>query len=256
MLVHTGVVILICLCFVRAIHCPHDCCNFKAGDLNPFTKVSHIRLDMAGPQEPSYFSIDVDKVIDYIPGTIRHLEIRGLTWPEPLVMQRISCAVPDLQTLNLRQPMIWCGLCNTCSISSFKLPYPEKIIYEKGVGLPVNNVLTIETPGISPLYQPHYAKYLASLEHLHTVRLTVAVEEGQHAILDSDNTNLWEGECEMCIERLYCDEEFRNEWLEKKRKAEPRPPALARVEWVLLECTKKHWSEFTDAWPGEILNIL
>ena len=82
------------------------------------------------------------------------------------------------------------------------------------------------------------------------MRLTVAVGEGQSATLTKDNAHLWAGECEMCMDRLYGDDIFRTGWVEKKKKADPRPPSLKRVEWVLLECTKKNWSEFIDAWPG------
>lgn len=171
-------------------------------------------------------------------------------------MQRIARAVPELRTLSLRQPMIWCGLCNTCSISELTAPFPETLTYEKGIGLPVSFYVHTHLCGIMIIIQHHYAKFLAPLRHLHTVRLTVAVGEGQFATLDKDNAYLWAGECEMCMERLYGDDAFRTEWIERKRRAEPRPPALRRVEWVLLECTKKYWSDFMDAWPGLLEQII
>ena len=79
-----------------------------------------------------------------------------------------------------------------------------------------------------------------------------AVDDGQ-TTLDRDNRYLWAGECEACMEVLYDDEEFITDLIDRKKKADPRPPALKRVEWVLLECTKAYWADFINAWPGPLI---
>lgn len=82
----------------------------------------------------------IEHALNNIPSTISTLEVRGLEWPEPMTLKLIVKAAPQLCVLIMRQPMIWCGLCNTCSISELKEPIPKSIMYENGVGLPVSNL--------------------------------------------------------------------------------------------------------------------
>lgn len=96
-------------------------------------------------------------------------------------------------------------------------------ISSSGVG---SNIL------IFALHQVHYSHYLSALAHLHTVYLTVGYDLGGGSTLtEKNNISLWCGECDACMDIMYAMEDFRTDWVERK-KIQLRPPSLRRVEWT------------------------
>lgn len=60
-----------------------------------------------------------------------------MEWLNPHALAFIATAFPSLEELSFRQEHIWCPLCNTCTVSAFKDPIPDAIVYESGIGLSV-----------------------------------------------------------------------------------------------------------------------
>ena len=80
--------------------------------------------------------------------------------------------------------------------------------------------------------QIHYARYLAPLAHLHTICITVSYDLGGLLSLSQGNDTLWCGECDACMDMMFFDVNFKDQWVERKKTMD-RPPALKRVEWRL-----------------------
>ncbi|KAG5645657.1 hypothetical protein DXG03_005494 [Asterophora parasitica] len=91
---------------------------------------------------------------------------------------------------------------------------------------------------------PEIGKATRSLQHLHTVIITIPDFGGGKTALGNDqehNQNLWAGECDRCIEIMYEDGNFRVQYVARKqglassdtfRMVYVPPPALKRVEWA------------------------
>lgn len=63
------------------------------------------------------------------------------------------------------------------------------------------------------------------------MKFTIGYDTDGQSCLDHENEDWWCGECDQCIALMYPDEDFREEWIEKKKDAQPRPPSLQVVEW-------------------------
>lgn len=80
--------------------------------------------------------------------------------------------------------------------------------------------------------QKIYNHYLACLEQLHTVRLSVAFTFDQPGAASLQKLKTpWRGECGECTARMLTDDEFVEEW-EAKNRDEKRPPSLREVVWT------------------------
>ncbi|KAJ7040654.1 hypothetical protein C8F04DRAFT_1253585 [Mycena alexandri] len=164
-----------------------------------------------------------------VPSTVTELDVRGVTWPSPFVLQTITILLPLLVTLRLSHRKIWCGLCHTCCLVKFAGTVPAKLVYTGGLGLPI-----------------HYARALSCMPRLRTVSITLPYSPGAHITLDAKDPmhELWSGECDRCVGIMYEDQAFREIWTARK-KGEPlsgssgdsaerlyiKPPALETVEW-------------------------
>jgi hypothetical protein len=123
--------------------------------LEPFLRLNSLRIDLpttheTGEGDFDFAAPEVATIIhEGIPAKIiQHLEIRGITWLDPFVMRHIAEGVPNLRSLRLKQPLVWCGLCNTIGAPSFKI-IPGRMVYDDGTGLPVrNHVLLLLLPHI------------------------------------------------------------------------------------------------------------
>ncbi|KAF8586749.1 hypothetical protein K439DRAFT_916836 [Ramaria rubella] len=236
--------------------------------LEPFKRLNSLRMDLPTTHvtwegDFDFAAPEIAQILhEGIPGNIiQHLVIVGITWLDPFVMRHLAEGLPNLQTLRLKQPLVWCGLCNTIGAPSFKT-IPGKIVYEGGIGLPDG-----------------YARYLAPLRYLRSVELSVACGEGDvdYGALFSNSPPMmnrlpaprpptdnpapvpperkaagWSGECEACMTTLLEDDAFRRSWLARKEISQnstingssaypDRPPSLRRVEWNLLELSAAHW---------------
>ncbi|KAF8066693.1 hypothetical protein FPV67DRAFT_1416680 [Lyophyllum atratum] len=217
---------------IKQLHCVQTHTkSTSVWNLRGLTHLSTVRLDWLSPSMmPHYGSKDPADRLPFtnVSSSVTELDIRGLPWPSPMVFHNIHNILPDLNILRLRQERIWCGLCHTCSVARFTSPGPEEIIYKGGGGLPM-----------------HYARAFGSLQHLHTVTITIADFGGGKTTLqdgEEHNPYLWAGECDRCMEIMYEDDVFRDEWVARKKglastDKEPHrstyvaPPALKRVEW-------------------------
>ncbi|OBZ77493.1 hypothetical protein A0H81_01978 [Grifola frondosa] len=181
--------------WTRELHCvehgsDHDKLPFQ-WDLRAFNRLRKLRLDF-NPLVSNAMLLLRFAHPKHVAGNLQELELR---------------------VLKLAQERIWCGLCNICCLATFKEQPPQEIIYENYVGLPM-----------------HYGQFLADLEHLHTVCLTVGYGHGGNTSITENNENLWSGECDACMAMMYATDDFRVDWVERK-KSQPRPPSLRRVEW-------------------------
>lgn len=177
-------------------------------NLRNLWKVRSLRLDV----DPLDYGYNIHFL--NVPPVLCVLEIHDHPSPSPKVMQEIARTFPALRTLKLSQNAIWCGLCNTCNVASFKEAPVSPVIYKGGMGLP-----------------KHYNIFLEPLKHLHAVQFTIGYDTDGQSCLDHENEDWWCGECDQCIALMYPDEDFREEWIERKKDAQPRPPSLQVVEW-------------------------
>ncbi|KAJ7878758.1 hypothetical protein B0H14DRAFT_1628726 [Mycena olivaceomarginata] len=198
-------------------------------DLAPFLHLHTIRFDYPGR---------IYRLPFIHTSTVTSLELRSTIWPSPFAFQAVTDTFPQLRTLRLSQPTIWCGLCNTCCRVRFAGLVPQKLVYTGGLGLPI-----------------HYARALSPLPYLHTVRIALPYSpRGTHISLDptappDPNAELWAGECERCVGVMYEDLAFRTRYIARKKgvllpqlapseadaernRLYHKPPALERVEWV------------------------
>lgn len=90
--------------------------------------------------------------------------------------------------------------------------------------------------------QEIYARFLAPLKNLHTVILTVGVEEGILAVSSGDFGH-WVGECTGCRQLARADGAYRTRYLEKKNNPKVDLPNLKRVEWHFIKEMDAAWNE-------------
>ncbi|KAJ7678066.1 hypothetical protein DFH06DRAFT_1422556 [Mycena polygramma] len=210
--------------WIQEMHCVStDLPLSDIWDLAGFRRLQVLRLDCP--------SISYRKLpFSNIPASVTELELRGMTWPSPFVFQTVAAMFPQLRTLRVAQHRIWCGLCHTCSTIKFADPVPPKVVYKKGLGLPI-----------------HYARALSALQDLHTVSIAVPYSSGNHIRLNPDDPDedLWAGECDRCVGIMYEDTNFRERWIARKKgvalpgagssdseRLYIKPPALETVEWT------------------------
>jgi hypothetical protein len=129
--------------YSRAIHYSSTVYKTPKYFLEPFLRLNSIRIDLPTTHvtEEGDFDFAAPEILQIlyegIPSNIiHHLEIRGVTWLDPFVMRHIAEGLPNLRTLKLMQPLVWCGLCNTLGAPAFTA-LPNKIVYDDGTGLPV-----------------------------------------------------------------------------------------------------------------------
>lgn len=101
-------------------------------NLRNLWKVRSLRLDV----DPLDYGYNIHFL--NVPPVLCVLEIHDHPSPSPKVMQEIARTFPALRTLKLSQNAIWCGLCNTCNVASFKEAPVSPVIYKGGMGLPVS----------------------------------------------------------------------------------------------------------------------
>lgn len=132
----------------RAIHYSSTVYKTPKSLLEPFIRLNTIRIDLptthvTGEGDFDFGAAEISQILhEGITGnTIQHLEIHGITWLDPSIMRHLAVGLPNLRTLKLKQPLVWCGLCNTVGAPSFTT-IPSRIIYDDGTGLPVSMLQT------------------------------------------------------------------------------------------------------------------
>ncbi|KAF9465942.1 hypothetical protein BDZ94DRAFT_1158922 [Collybia nuda] len=233
--------------WTRYIHCVQTDSKYTSiWNLQGFGCLSTIRLDWLSPRMmPHHGSDDPADRLPFtnVPSSVNELDIRGLPWPSPLVFHNIGGILPELKVLKMRQPKIWCGLCHTCSVVRFRSPGPKIIVYEGGLGLPM-----------------HYARVFRTLQHLHTVYITIADFGSGSTIVSAEadkNQHFWTGECDRCMYVMYEDAGFRDRWVARKRgiileghekeTVYIRPAALKRVEWRFWAARDEEEVDFLES---------
>ncbi|KAF8882093.1 hypothetical protein BD779DRAFT_943611 [Infundibulicybe gibba] len=228
------------LTWTRVVHCAQQTHNINSPafwDLRGFQQLEKIRLDWLASWIPS--SAPSRNPTFRFDSVIRELEIRGLDWPSPLMFPYIHSNFPEIRVLHLWQTRSWCNLCHVCSVLSFQDPCPKEVTYEGGFGLPLA-----------------YSRFLAKFEFLATVHIFVVARGGGRTTLSqSDNPNLWAGECDQCMHLIYMDDQFRQNYVEVKKGTNGfktstgsiylRPPALEKVQWRFQE-PEVNFSEFEE----------
>ncbi|THV03226.1 hypothetical protein K435DRAFT_748255 [Dendrothele bispora CBS 962.96] len=246
--------------WTRELHCVFsETCYNVLWNIDDFKHLRKIRFDLRTSRalnDSELLTSDRRLPFSNLTSTITELDLRGSSWPSPFITQSISNTFPSLKTLRMRQGMIWCGLCHTCSVPQFKEPGPEFIVYSDIRGLPVS----LSYLGEIYLHwlQRHYSQTLSSLSNLQSIHLTVGNLASGETILrtgDSNNDIFWSGECDSCMALLYQDDTFRQQWVSKKQSFldNPeflKPPQLEKVEWVFWRLTSEdvheYWEEISD----------
>ena len=108
-----------------------------SGELANFTKVTTLRW--ANGQR---FHVDEEVyLLPWLPKGpiphIRNLEIRNDPSPCPRMLKWVARRFPNLETLSLVQPGMWCDECERVMINYIQKPYPDKIVYPDASGLSV-----------------------------------------------------------------------------------------------------------------------
>jgi hypothetical protein len=98
-----------------------------------------------------------------------------------------------------------------------------------------------------------YARLLASLKYLHTVKFDCPMFFGDVPFNPFSKTIKWSGECGWCMSNIQDDADFQAAWVAKKHPPEvdldalpKRPPSLRQVVWDLK------WNDRAyDSWTLE-----
>lgn len=83
---------------------------------------------------------NIEHVFGILPRKLESLEVFYALYPDFRFVQAIANAFPELRTLRLAQPAIWCNGCYTCNVPVIECPAIESIpsiTYNNGSGLPV-----------------------------------------------------------------------------------------------------------------------
>jgi hypothetical protein len=133
--------------WTRHLHCIQTFSSpfSQIWDLSCFLHLSSIRLDWLSPFLMQSFHSPLTKSgmpFFKFSSSVEHLDLRGLPWPTPEVLQNIPCTpgLGHLKTLKLKQDTTWCGLCGGFYRIRFK-DKPNGLVYEGGYGLPVSSNL-------------------------------------------------------------------------------------------------------------------
>ncbi|KAF8908171.1 hypothetical protein CPB84DRAFT_1674454 [Gymnopilus junonius] len=212
----------------RHLHCVQPSGKIIIWDLSGFQRLFSLRLDWLKKSR-----VDYDETGDVIPfikadeSPIRDLEIRGVRYLSPMMLNALTCPFAHVMTLKLHVEKIWCGLCHTVNSIRFPTPAPKSFEYKGGLGLPI-----------------HYARVLYSLGSLEKVYIRIL--DRKHGVqtpgLSADsNDNFWVGECDRCMLLMYDDEKFLKAWVARKRGSKidgidekviyKAPPRLQLVQW-------------------------
>ncbi|KAF9481732.1 hypothetical protein BDN70DRAFT_802741 [Pholiota conissans] len=238
--------------WTRHLHCIcfHDS-QHLVWDLSGFKRLYTIRVDWLYQNFTPLYAMEDPEVVPFInvDSPIKELDIRGVRYPSPMILQAFTNPLQHLVILKLESLRTWCGLCHTCTLVRFPSPKPAGFLYEGGLGLSV-----------------HYARSLFSLNYLEEVIFTLPdVGFGLPSPdfpSDSDENNMWTGECDRCIALMYDDSTFRKGWMARKRGVDvegvhPRsiyqkPPSLKKVQWNFWMWDLTH---DTKTYSQEELNV-
>ncbi|KAF6752870.1 hypothetical protein DFP72DRAFT_903844 [Ephemerocybe angulata] len=178
----------------------------------------------------------VELIIDAPLPTFGHTHFR----PSPPFFDGIK-KFKNLKILRFRSRYTWCDLCNTSGPLEIRPPYPTRIAFENGTGLPMQ-----------------YHNILSCLKQLETVSLTVQIfpRDTPHwkayplLLVDNAASNplLWSGECCDCTIPGSSPASFVREWVSFKKREIAEfvgvrgtryrykdIPSLKRVEWLFTE---------------------
>jgi hypothetical protein len=128
------------------LHCIQTFSSYPSiWDLSCFLHLSSIRLDFSPIISPSFYSrLGNSFILPFFnfSSSVKHLDLRGLSWPSPGVLQNIphTPGLEHLKTLKMKQDTVWCGLCGGSSRVRFK-NRPTGVVYDRGYGLPVSSNL-------------------------------------------------------------------------------------------------------------------
>ncbi|KAF8178920.1 hypothetical protein BJ912DRAFT_855873 [Pholiota molesta] len=218
--------------WTRHLHCIRFHNNqHLVWDLSGFTRLSTIRVDWLYENFTPLYAMENPNIVPFVnvESPVKELDIRGVRYPSPMILQGFTAPLQHLVTLKLESLRTWCGLCHTCALVRFPSPNPAGLLYEGGLGLSV-----------------HYARALFPLKYLEEVIFTLPdIGDGLPSpgfSLQSDE-NMWTGECDRCMVLMYDDMAFKKEWMSRKRgiilddRIHPqsvyiKPPSLQKVQWT------------------------
>jgi len=128
--------------WTRHLHCIQIGSSLSLWDLSGFLHLSSIRMDWISPiLMRSFYSRFGKKDMPFFnfSSSVEHLDLRGLLWRTPEVLQNIphTPGLEHLMTLKMKLDMVWCGLCGGSYTGRFK-DMPIRVVYEGGYGLPVS----------------------------------------------------------------------------------------------------------------------
>ena len=133
--------------WTRHLHCVQTySSSLSLWDLSCLLHLSSIRLDWFSPIRtiPFYSPLSKSCILPFFnfSSSVEHLDLRGLSWPTPEVLQNIphTPGLGYLKTLKIQRDMAWCGLCGELSSVQFE-DRPSNVVYEGGYGLPVSSCL-------------------------------------------------------------------------------------------------------------------
>ncbi|KXN85627.1 hypothetical protein AN958_10964 [Leucoagaricus sp. SymC.cos] len=223
--------------WVRHIHCVlFDDAYLQPSrpwNLEGYSRLQTVRLDRMSPYDERTLLQKPDDVpFINASSTIVTFDFRGRYWPYPSAYSFIPRCLPSIKSLILYQHQVWCGLCFTVNEVEFGEPVPTRLSYGDGFGLPI-----------------HYAKVLQSMPVLEHVSVHIPVfDSGSTSLSQSDNKNMWNGECDSCNELLFSDHTFADEYVSRKQQGIirladgtehrwQRPPSLKSVRWIFYPAT-------------------
>ena len=133
--------------WTRHLHCVQTFSTYLSlWDLSGFLHLSSIRLDwFSSTITPSFYSsLSKSTNLPFLnfSSSVEHLDLRGLSWPTPQMLQNIphTPGLEHLKTLKMKQDAVWCGLCGRTYMVPFK-DTSSGVVYGGGYGLPVSSNL-------------------------------------------------------------------------------------------------------------------
>jgi hypothetical protein len=127
----------------RHLHCIrfHDN-QHLVWDLSGFTRLSTLRVDWLYENFTPLYAMEDSNIVPFVnvESPIKELDIRGVRYPSPMILQGFTAPLQHLVTLKLESLRTWCGLCHTCAPVRFPSPNPTGLLYEGGLGLSVGSI--------------------------------------------------------------------------------------------------------------------
>ena len=130
--------------WTKHLHCIQTFSSYLSlWDLSGFLRLSSIRLDFSPIITPSFYSrLGTSFILPFFnfSSLVEHLDLHGLSWPFPGVLQNIphTPGLEHVKTLKMKQDTVWCGLCGGSCRVRFN-DRPTGVVYEGGYGLPVSS---------------------------------------------------------------------------------------------------------------------